>query len=576
MRNVYHVGTRAARTTAVTGRLIEAAKSLYGCLQVCPGEHHTVREYARTVDDVRRDRPYPLWQRRLDQWDDPVRPSSPAAKHHKSHWDYVLSRVLDLFADPEDHVQTRASLLSNIDMLLSVYDYYVHLGSDVTLLRGGVGSGQFKKIEAKTIDLEHMDEAAAAAFEKMFRQDSSSSDEDEEAGGADSKGVRELKIVDRPEEIITLRQFRQLCLDCKMLCSQCQLADVGRIFLFSSREAATSETGGYELSEVQENDPHFGGNQAHVYEFIETIIRCANRIYRVGNTAHSSGRGNPKSTKGCTTLHQCFQHLLAEHLLPLSCSHDNTDALRWQILTTRSQIVLRKYKSSLEHVFRYFAVDHRAKHAHGRALGRGVGGASDPHHSKEMATFWRSKSKDVMDDTMSFNEILRLFDSINLTGDDGAASQITPAKLAKLYAHVTNDGHILSMVCKANESSEMVIDEFVEMIARIAVAHPECRQDVILGKKAVSGHRGTTIDEKINNWIIDTFLKCALDAMPRTVAKEFQAAAKKQSLDHVEDEEPAEVQRRREALAAPKLGDTYGDGQANIPAGPDTTGDGKI
>ena len=42
--------------------------------------------------------------------------------------------------------------------------------------------------------------------------------------------------VDRPDTLINLRQFRQLSLDCKLLCSSCQMADVGRVFLFSSRE----------------------------------------------------------------------------------------------------------------------------------------------------------------------------------------------------------------------------------------------------------------------------------------------------------------------------------------------------
>lgn len=57
-----------------------------------------------------------------------------------SHWDYVLERVQDLFVDDvkqddgslkhgEDHHHTRDLVLGNIDMLLSVYDYYVRLGA---------------------------------------------------------------------------------------------------------------------------------------------------------------------------------------------------------------------------------------------------------------------------------------------------------------------------------------------------------------------------------------------------------------------------------------------------------------
>ena len=55
------------------------------------------------------------------------------------------------------------------------------------------------------------------------------------------------------------------------------------------------------------------GNEAHVYEYVEALIRCAHRVYRSNNVqrnAHSSLSG-------------CLRSMLADHILPRSCSHDS-------------------------------------------------------------------------------------------------------------------------------------------------------------------------------------------------------------------------------------------------------------
>ena len=295
----------------------------------------------------------------------------------------MLERVQDLFVDDvpqddgtikhgSDHHHTRDLLLGNIDMLLSVYDYYVRLGAhtetprdklegerrelqaQITKLeKDGDPNEQlegakvelneimremedttwtFHKIETpKTIDLEHMDQKAMETFQRMFLD---TEDEDKIAAGTalhaedtrgdgktdrvlidtngdgsanvvgydttgdgkidsydttgdgniDTKASANVNMdaampVDRPDTLINLRQFRQICLDCNLLCSSCQMADVGRLFLYSSREDTTSETGGYELSEVDEKNPHFAGNSNHVYEYVEALIRCSHAIW---------------------------------------------------------------------------------------------------------------------------------------------------------------------------------------------------------------------------------------------------------------------------------------------------------
>lgn len=76
----------------------------------------------------------------------------------------------------------------------------------------------------------------------------------------------------------------------------------------------------------------------------------------------------------------------------------------------------------------------------------------------------------------------------------------------------------------------MVLEEFIELLARIAVAQPDCYLKVMIGddsglKKTWSRAR---LEDQIESWIVSVFLQAAgrPGVMPRTVHKEFNAAAK--------------------------------------------------
>ena len=681
---------RAETMTATTGRYVEPAKTLYEFLEICPAERLVLKQFDATVDDVQRDRPFAKWWQQKTEFDIPMKEDEEKPRL-ASHWDYVLERVQDLFVDDvpqddgtvkhgKDHSETRDLLLGNIDMILSVYDYYVRLGVHTETKRdkleierkevqaqitqkygkyekGGMDPDEdldddppeeyedlkerlgkimramedttwvFHKVEPRTIDLEHMDQRAMETFQRMFMD---KADEDLIANGkalrdvkgddglvdvveidttgdgkadvvgydttGDGKidsydttgdGVIDTKAethhtnveaaipVDRPDTLINLRQFRQLCLDCKLLCNTCQMADVGRLFLHSSREDTTTEAGGYELSEVDEKNPHFGGNSNHVYEYVEALIRVSHAIWF----------SNRKD--GSQTLHGCFSRLIGDHLLPFSCSHETMDNTRWLLLSAKIQHVIRRFKSSLEQVFRFFAVDKANQAAvmnedmaeQQKQKNKG----SDPSKTSkqvEFHAFWKVRSLKMLDDTMSFKELYYMLDTLQLID-----SELTPKKAAQLYSTVTCDMQVSpEPKAKMNQNTELVLDEFVELIARLAVMNTGGLNG---GKKAEA------IEERVEAWLLNEFLERAAMCMPKSTVKQWTNMQAAHGGDESSDsEEETEVviarkkrlasgrvlvaeDRRGDGVADKVLIDSTGDGKADI-VGFDTTGDGQI
>eukprot|EP01043_Picozoa_sp_COSAG02_P020756 COSAG02_NODE_1031_length_15073_cov_13.084279_2_plen_856_part_00 len=735
---------RAETMESTTGRYVEPAKSLYQYLGICPSERPVLAQFDSTVREVQRDRPFSMWWQPLKDMDKPM-PRDEEKPRGASHWDYVLERVQDLFVDdiPQDdgtvkhgadHAGTRDVLLGNIDMILSVYDFYVRLGAhtettrdeleeemrelqgDITGLEqklaqledqdAGISEAatsqehidasqeleaarvrlrairrsiedttwKFRKIEPKTIDLEHMDAAAMETFQRMFMDAAdealiakgtvvpwtppasqrkteidttgdgkldtfgydtngdgtvdaydttgdgtinitagagnkpwmtgkkivgidTTGDGKPNVFGYDTTGDGEIDSydttgdgtidtrasgagamdaaipVDRPDTLINLRQFRQLCLDCKLLCSSCQMADVGRIFLYSSREDTTSEKGGYELSEVDEQNPHFSGNSNHVYEYVEALVRVSHAIFL------------SKSKNGSKTLADCFQRLISDHLLPFSCEHESMDSVRWVMLSGKVQHVVRKFKSSLEQVFRYYAVDKtNQKEVMKADMDRQA--ASAATHRKvakpvEFHAFWKIHSYKMLDDTMSFNELYFLLDTLQLID-----SKLTPKKAAHLYGTVTMDTMIdPNPLAKANQTTELVLDEFVELVVRMAIM----RTGGLKGGKKGS----EAIEERVEDWLLTEFLERASLSMPKSTTREWalmQALHDGSESSDSEEETEMVAQRKKRLLSGRVLNnedrrgdgitdkvyiDTTGDGNADV-IGFDTTGDGKI
>ena len=269
--------------------------------------------------------------------------------------------------------------------------------------------------------------------------------------------------------------------------------------------------------------------------------------------------------------------MITEHLLPYSCSHETMDHERWLILSHKMAHVLRKFKSSLEQVFRFFAV---AKSNQASIM------KDDQHEQQkgksgtarqEFHAFWKIRSLKMLDDTMSFNELYLMLDTLQLLD-----SKITPKKAAHLYAVVTRDRKIAPQIARQNESTELVLDEFIELIARLAILHT--------GGAAKRGD----LDERIEDWLLSEFLDRASMCMPKTATREWQHMQAQHGVgnESSDSEEETEVvlQRQRSVATGRVLGsqdrrgdghvdkvmiDTTGDGKADV-LGFDTTGDGKI
>ena len=123
--------------------------------------------------------------------------------------------------------------------------------------------------------------------------------------------------------------------------------------------------------------------------------------------------------------------------------------------------------------------------------------------------FWKVRSLKMLDDTMTFNELFVMLDTLQLIDFN-----ISAKKAAELYARVTNDHNIAPQVDKMNETTELVLDEFIELVARLALLRT-------VGKKAMS------IEERLENWLLREFLDRAAMCMPKTATKEWAVLQQK-------------------------------------------------
>ena len=280
--------------------------------------------------------------------------------------------------------------------------------------------------------------------------------------------------------------------------------------------------------------------------------------------------------------------MIGEHLLPYSCSHETMDNERWLILSSRCGHVMRKFKSSIEQVFRFFAVgklkqasiraDDMKEQTRKRARQMTLDakdGTKRAEAKQSFHAFWKIRSLKMLDDTMSFNELYLMLDTLQLID-----SKITPKKAAYMYGLVTRDRKISPQIGKENESTELVLDEFVELLARLAILH-------------TGGTKGRgEMDARIDEWLLGEFLDRASRCMPKTVTREWQQMQDGHGSESSDSEEETEmIKSRKERHASGRVLsfhdrrgdgatdkveiDTTGDGKADM-IGFDTTGDGKI
>jgi hypothetical protein len=140
-------------------------------------------------------------------------------------------------------------------------------------------------------------------------------------------------------------------------------------------------------------------------------------------------------------------------------------------------------------------------------------------------------------------------------------------------------------MAKANRTTELVLDEFVELIVRIAIM----RTGGLKGGKKGS----EAIEERIEDWLLTEFLERASLSMPKSTTKQWAVmqALHDGSESSDSEEETEVVAQRKQRLASGRVLnkedrrgdgvadkvyiDTTGDGKADV-IGFDTTGDGKI
>lgn len=385
-----------------------------------------------SVDRVRRDRPYPEWFQRRGVFCAPVDRAEPEPE--PSRWDFVIHRLEDLIIDEDDRRETRTLLLANVDPLLEIFNYYCLVGS--TAQSGN--SKQFVRIKAHPINKDTLTLEALRLYNAMFVQDSQTAP---------------------LATLLTLRQFWQMARDCAIVDDHCDLADINRIVVLASRESSDDshviigelkrvmafkrqkdETGDEELAaQIAENqgpefgpngeiltgdlsvcddvNPHHPNNQLHAYEFVEALIRCAAK-YHSKKLQKARGAKLKTGRESGTRVADSFRSLLSDHILAHACSHEVVSKDFWMFSSLVMQAMVVDYRTPMEKVFRYFSV------ANPNTI------VSVPGSGVQQ--FWKVRSKELLDDTMDFNEIYTMLHKFDLFD-----ANLTPRVACKLFTRVT-------------------------------------------------------------------------------------------------------------------------------------------
>lgn len=397
-------------------------------------ETEVMAAFDDTVRMVRRDRPYPLWFDRRQVIGE--RQEEPEPEPEPSRWDFVLHRLEDLILDDEDRRATRSLLLSHVDSLVEIFAYYCRVGSTAN-----AKAKQFVMIKPHQIHQDTLGTKALRLYNAMF--------------------LRDLPTAP-PPALLTLRQFWQLARDCEFVDDHCDLADIDRIAVLASRENAADSAAFIEnmnlvmaykgqadkispppaagdsagiapgqeygpngeilsddLSVCDDLNPHHPNNRLHVYEFMEALIRCAAK-YRAKKLQKKKGVPVKTGQANGVRLSDCWRELLSENLLTHSCSHESMTSDFWMFCAPIMQAMVVDFRSPLEKIFRYFSVPNPNT----------VVSTAD----SGVQQFWKVRSKELLDDTMDFNEIYRWLEKFDLYD-----ANFTPKMAAKLFTRVTGE-----------------------------------------------------------------------------------------------------------------------------------------
>jgi hypothetical protein len=308
-----------------------------------------------------------------------------------------LIRCQDILVDLSDHVATRKILLDNMPLLVSKWKHYVKLRR--------VGSaGRFAVVEPPTIPYHAYESFVAnGAYAKLW----GFTDESQAMDGLEIHDLFSRAGVRYPNEVLIFAQFWQLALDTQIICRECQLAAIGRMFLWSTRQEGTVSA---KLSVQNRNSPHDIRNQCHFFEFIETLIRVANQKFE------------RKAQSVSQRFQMCINNNLKPHTNGTYIIDSKLDKCRssldkqWDCFDKSVQDVLLKYHGGLEYVYRYYSL--------AEDLDENTTTITEQNAKKnlqqddsEFAEFttegnvlqldkssWRSRTSECLGATMSYNE----------------------------------------------------------------------------------------------------------------------------------------------------------------------------
>jgi hypothetical protein len=198
-------------------------------------------------------------------------------------------------------------------------------------------------------------------------------------------------------------------------------ATIGRIHLQGRRRVARAKRAAPDY-EAEAHDPHDAAAEVDFYDMVETLARVAAVHARVGGT-----------------LAQRLEALLLRFLRPGAMRKTGDKGLA-EFRSPPVQAVLQEpaMAQRLRRVFEHFVAAHKASRLRLNAVG-------------------------VHDATMSLNHVLRWAERL----DDFDPAH-TPRRCWEAYQAVTCDGGLLPQEHPNNQASEMVFEEFCELLARTA------------------------------------------------------------------------------------------------------------
>jgi hypothetical protein len=238
-------------------------------------------------------------------------------------------------------------------------------------------------------------------------------------------------------------------------------------------------------------NPHHPNNRQHLFRFFETILRVA----------HKQLHAEKKN------LANCFDSFVTETIFPNACKHEppnpaSYDHLFWKYHSPKMYVLMDQYKAPLEKIYRYFSVPNPK--------------AGVQTRDGKTLPLWKVRSASLLDNVFDFNELFSFFEKCNLF-----EIPMLPKPLGIIFETVTGQSGLAYQVHKNNNDNVMVLDEFYQLMFRVAMAYSNNE-----------GYKGKTPEEVLEKYMLEFFQKCTL-VMPINKAVLIKSMGQAEGLDEV-------------------------------------------